>query len=109
MNDPSSNTNLVALEDTDCIVIPRAALQWLYDNVEEGNKFGRIQHERILSLLVKRQRINYIKDPLERLGLLQEIYPGIEKRISQRFISALLKIDQAHFSRLKAAIEKNTL
>lgn len=96
-----SRVFLLALEDIECMVISWQALQWLYENVQEGNKFGRIQFEVLHDGLCKRQGLTYITEPAERYKVMLDMYPGIEKRVSQKVISSFLRIDTAHFSRLK--------
>lgn len=102
LNKQTSRVFLLALEDIHCIEISRPALNWLYENVKEGNKFGRIQFELLHDWLNKRQSLNYITEPIERYRLMLMMYPGIEKRVSQKIISSFLRIDPAHFSRLKS-------
>lgn len=96
---PAMST-IKAAEDTEYIIIPRQAIDWMYDNVKEGNKFFRKQFEYFYLSLAKRSRLNYMKDPQERYKLMLEMYPGIDRRVSQRLLSSFIRVDPAYFNRL---------
>ncbi len=98
-----SMSAIQALEDTECVVIPRSAVEWFYNNVGEGEKLGRIIFERFYYLLCKISRLQYVKAPAERYKLMTELFPEVESRVSQRYRSFFLKIDPAYFTRLNLA------
>lgn len=106
LNNQPSRLYLMALEDVECVVITRKALQGMYTNVEEGDKFGRIQFELLHAWLNKRQNLNHITEPIERYKLMCDLYPGLENRVTQKIISSFLRISPSHFSRLKAKMAK---
>ncbi len=93
-------SGIQALEDTECVVIPRTAVEWFYDNVEEGDKLGRIIFEKFYYLLCKIARFQYVKAPAERYRLMTELFPEVESRVNQRYRSFFLRIDPAYFTRL---------
>ncbi len=95
-----SMSAIQALEDTECAVIPRSAIEWFYDNVGEGDRLGRIISERFYYLLCKISRLQYVKAPAERYKLMTELFPEVESRVSQRYRSFFLRIDPAYFTRL---------
>lgn len=91
---------LQSLEYTECIVIPKSAILWLYDNVEEGYKLARICYQNLYYRLALINRLNYLKTPEDRYRLMIEIYPKIRHRVTQRLQSSFIRIDPAYFTRL---------
>lgn len=90
-----------AIEDTEYITIPYSAMNWFFEHVNEGNKFGRYYFTALYTELSRRNRLIHLKSPLERYKQMLHIYPDIDKRVSQRLISAYIGVDPAHFSRLR--------
>ncbi len=90
-----------AVEETEYVAIPYSAMNWFYENVSEGNKFGRFFFTALYTELSRRNRLIHLKSPLERYKQMLRIYPGIDERLSQRLISAYIGVDPAHFSRLR--------
>lgn len=95
--------SLQALEETEVVVLPRAAIEWGYQNLNEGQKMGRLiaefyfiyQDDRILNM--------YARSPKERYDSITDVFPNIHKRVPQHMIASYLGITPVHLSRLKNA------
>jgi hypothetical protein len=101
MRNDTSVYTLQALEKTETIVIPRSAVEWGYENLEQGDRLGRLiaefyfiyQDQRILNL--------YSRTPKERYDSISEVFPDIHNRAPQHMIASYLGITPVHLSRLK--------
>jgi CRP-like cAMP-binding protein len=98
-----SRYQLEAMENTDVIVMPRAAIEWGYSNLQEGEKLGRLIAEYYFIYLDTRIQHLYTLSPIERYDLMNEIFPNIHNRVPQHMIASYLGITPIHLSRLKKA------
>ena len=96
-----SHYQLEAMENTKVIVIPRAAIEWGYSNLQEGEKLGRLIAEYYFIYLDTRIQHLYTLSPLERYNLMSKIFPNIHNRVPQHMIASYLGITSIHLSRLK--------
>lgn len=96
-----SRYQLEALEDTRVIVLPRAAIEWGYEHLREGQKLGRRIAEYYFIYLDNRIQQLYTLSPIERYDLMSEIFPNIHNRVPQHMIASYLGITPIHLSRLK--------
>ncbi len=96
-----SRYQLEAMEDTEVIVLPRKAIEWGYDNLEEGQKLGRLIAEYYFVYLDTRIQHLYTLSPIERYNLMSEIFPNIHNRVPQHMIASYLGITPIHLSRIK--------
>jgi len=92
---------LLALEETELVVLPRAAIEWGYKNLKEGQKMGRLIAE--YYFIYQDNRINnlYVRTPKERYNSIAEVFPNIHNRVPQHMIASYLGITAVHLSRLK--------
>lgn len=93
--------SLQALEDTRVIVIPRAAIDWGYANMKQGEKLGRLVAEQYFSYHDDRIKQTFSQTPKERYDKIEEVFPGILNRIPQHMIASYLGISSVHLSRIK--------
>ncbi|MEM6265704.1 MAG: Crp/Fnr family transcriptional regulator, partial [Bacteroidota bacterium] len=101
-----SRYQLEAMEDTDVIVLPRTAIEWGYDNLQEGQKLGRLIAEYYFIYLDTRIQQLYTLSPIERYDLMDQIFPNIHNRVPQHMIASYLGITPIHLSRIKREARK---
>lgn len=98
---------LQALEDMEVVVLPRAAIDWGYKNLTQGDKLGRLVAEYYFIYQDNRIKNLYARTPKERYDAIEEVFPNIHNRVPQHMIASYLGITPVHLSRLKkAAIRK---
>jgi CRP-like cAMP-binding protein len=94
---------LQALEPTEVVVLPRAAIEWGYQSLAHGDRLGRLIAEYYFLYQDNRVRNLYARTPKERYDSITEIFPNIHNRVSQHLIASYLGISPVHLSRLKKA------
>lgn len=94
---------LQALENTEVVVLPRAAIEWGYQNLTEGNKLGRLIAEYYFIYQDTRIKNLYSRTPKERYDSITDVFPNIHNRVPQHMIASYLGITPVHLSRLKKA------
>lgn len=98
---------LQALEPLQVVVMPRAAIDWGYSQMKQGNKLGRLIAE--YYFIYQDQRIHnlYYRTPQQRYASITQLFPDIHQRVPQHMIASYLGITPVHLSRLKKqAIDK---
>ena len=93
--------NLQALETTEVVVLPRTAITWGYENLEQGQKIGRLIAEFYFIYQDNRIKNTYAYTPKQRYDKLTETFPDIHNRVPQHMIASYLGISPVHLSRLK--------
>lgn len=94
---------LQALEETQCVVLPRAAIEWGYENLKEGQRMGRLIAEYYFMYQDDRIKNMYSRTPKQRYNSITEVFPNIHNRVPQHMIASYLGITPVHLSRLKKA------
>ncbi len=97
---PSMYT-LQALEETETVVLPRSAVEWGYQNMQEGQKLGRLIAEFYFMYQDNRIKNLYARTPKERYDTITDVFPNIHNRVPQHMIASYLGITPVHLSRLK--------
>lgn len=97
---PSMYT-LQAIEEVEVVVMPRAAIEWGYKNLKQGDKLGRLIAEFYFIYQDNRIKNLYARSPKERYETITEVFPGIHNRVPQHMIASYLGISPVHLSRLK--------
>lgn len=95
--------SLISLEDTEVVVLPRAAIEWGYKNLNEGQKLGRLIAEYYFIYQDDRIKNLYTRTPKERYDNITDVFPDIHNRVPQHMIASYLGITPIHLSRLKKA------
>lgn len=95
--------HLQALEDTEVIVMPRTAIEWGYEHMQEGEKLGRAIAESYYIYLDTRIQRQYTLTAMQRYELMNETFPNIHNRVPQHMIASYLGITPIHLSRIKKA------
>lgn len=94
---------LQALEATEVVAIPRAAIEWGYRHLSEGQKLGRLVAENYFVYHDRRIQSGYLKTPKQRYDAITEVFPDLHNRVPQQLIASYLGITPVHLSRLKRA------
>lgn len=102
LRQPSDYT-LEAVEATQVVVLPRAAIEWGYQHLTQGDRLGRIIAESYFIYHDHRIKNMYIRTPKERYDSLAAQFPNIHNRVPQHMIASYLGITSVHLSRLKKA------
>lgn len=90
-------------EETQVVVLPRAAIEWGYNNLTQGDRLGRLIAEFYFIYQDNRLKNLYARSPKERYETISEIFPNIHNRVPQHMIASYLGITPVHLSRLKKA------
>ncbi len=98
-----SRQGMQAIEDTTLVVMPRQAIDWGYQHLNQGQKLGRLIAEYYFIYLDDRINNMYWKEPAERYNDITEVFPNIHNRVPQHMIASYLGITPVHLSRLKKA------
>jgi len=93
--------SLQAVEETQLVVLPRAAIEWGYKNLKEGQKMGRLVAEFYFIYQDDRIKNMYARTPKQRYDSITEVFPNIHNRVPQHMIASYLGITPVHLSRLK--------
>lgn len=93
--------NLEAIEDTTMIIISKENLNWLYTNLDEGEKLGRMVLDNYFIYFDNRLQHFYTHTPQERFDLMNSIFPDIHNKVPQHMIASYINITPVHLSRLK--------
>lgn len=93
--------SLQALEETTAIILPRAAINWGYQHLKEGQKLGRLIAEFYFIYQDNRIKNLYARSPKERYDSITDVFPNIHNRVPQHMIASYLGISSVHLSRLK--------
>ncbi len=98
---------LEAVEPTEVVVLPRAAIDWGYRHLQEGEKMGRLIAEYYFIYQDNRIKNVYARTAKQRYDNISDIFPNIHNRVPQHMIASYLGISPVHLSRLKkTAMEK---
>lgn len=92
---------LQALEETQVVILPRAAIEWGYKHLAEGDKMGRLIAEYYFIYQDNRIKNSYARTPKQRYDSITEVFPNIHNRVPQHMIASYLGITSVHLSRLK--------
>lgn len=101
LDESKSVYSLEALEETEVVIMPKSAIDWGYENLDEGQKMGRLIAEYYFIFQDNRIKNNYCRTPKERYDSISKIYPNIHNRVPQHMIASYLGITAVHLSRLK--------
>jgi hypothetical protein len=93
--------SLQAVEETEVVILPRASIEWGYQNLNEGQKLGRLIAEYYFIYHDNRIKNLYVRTPKERYDNITNIFPNIHNRVPQHMIASYLGITPIHLSRLK--------
>lgn len=101
----ASMYTLQCLEETEILVLPRSAIEWGYQHMQEGEKMGRLIAEYYYIYQDNRIKNMYLRSPKERYDNIGEVFPNIHMRAPQHMIASYLGITPIHLSRLKNTVK----
>lgn len=88
-------------EETEVVIVPRAAVEWGYKNLTQGDRLGRLIAEFYFIYQDDRLKNLYARTPKERYDNITEVFPNIHNRVPQHMIASYLGMTPVHLSRLK--------
>jgi CRP-like cAMP-binding protein len=99
-----SDKYIQALEPTELFVITRERLQHFYQNIGEGEKFGRMGIEQVFLSAMRQLDSFYTDTPEQRYRQFLLSYPGLAQRIPQYYIASYVGIKPQSLSRIRKRI-----
>jgi CRP-like cAMP-binding protein len=99
-----SINNVAALDNTTVLQISKDNLEILYDKAPKFERFFRVLFQN--AFVFHQNRINAnLSQPAEgRYELFTKNYPGLEMRISQKYIASYIGVTPEFFSQMKASM-----
>ena len=97
---------LQALEPLEVLVLPRAAIEWGYQHLAEGEKLGRLIAEYYFIYQDHRLQNQYVRNPKERYDSIGEVFPNIHNRVPQHMIASYLGITPEFLSKIRKDLSK---
>jgi CRP-like cAMP-binding protein len=101
LNQTEATLNIEALEDCEFITITYKDVQYLYDTLKKGERFGRIMSQEAYSYLHKQTIDRQSKTAEERFNDFIQKTPYLLDKVPQYYIASLLDITPQYFSQLK--------
>jgi CRP-like cAMP-binding protein len=96
-----SLTAIQCLEPSEILTISYDNLQRLYEEVREGQKFGRLACEFIYLQAQSQLRSMYTDEPEQRYINFVNNYPDLQQRIPQYYISSFVGVKPPSLSRIR--------
>jgi CRP-like cAMP-binding protein len=106
INQTKATQSIKAIEDCKFLVINYNAIQRLYNEIKEGNKFGRIILEHRFGIIVNQLLSLYMHSPVERYIFFVKNYPDLVQRVPQYLIAAFIGVKPQSLSRIRKRIVK---
>jgi len=101
LNQTESNLSIDAIEDCELFVIDYRDVQFLYDKLKKGEKFGRLMSQEAYSYLHNMMIDRQLKTAKERFDDFMQKTPYLLDKVPQYHIATFLGITPQHLSRLK--------
>lgn len=89
-----------AIEDTEIIEIPRAAMDTLYEKVPKFERFFRILAENALAAYQQRLSSNLSLPAKDRYGYFVELYPTLAQNLPQKYIASYIGVTPEFLSKM---------
>jgi CRP-like cAMP-binding protein len=104
VNQTPSNLAIEVIEDCELFVIEYRDLQFLYDKLKKGERFGRLMSQEAYSYLHKKIINRQLKTAKERFEEFMATTPHLLEKVPQYHIATFLGITPQHLSRLKKSL-----
>ena len=102
-----SSKNIQAIEDSLLLTISHANLQLLYEQVREGQKFGRLACEQVFVDAIRKITTLYTLEPEQRYLQFLASYPDLQQRIPQYYISSFVGVKPPSLSRIRKRLSSS--
>lgn len=102
-----SDESIQVLEDTSLLVISFDDLQTFYKQVPAGDRFGRLIVESIFVRAKKQLASLYSEPPEVRYRQFLQLYPDIQQRIPQYYISSYVGVKPPSLSRIRKRLAQS--
>jgi CRP-like cAMP-binding protein len=106
INQTKATQSIKAIEDCKFLIMDYNAIQRLYNEIKEGNKFGRIILEHRFGIVVNQLLSLYTHSPEERYIYFVKNYPDLSQRIPQYLIAAFIGVKPQSLSRIRKRLVK---
>ena len=93
--------NIQCIEDSTILCISYDDLQRVYNEVKEGQKFGRLACEQLYVYAIKKITSLYTEQPEQRYLHFLANYPDLQQRIPQYYISSFVGVKPPSLSRIR--------
>lgn len=107
LHQSSSSIHIEALQDTTLVVASYQDVQFVYNKLKKGERFGRLMAEEAYSYLHHQIIDRQIKSAKERFEIFLEHTPYLLDKVPQYHIATFLGITPQHLSRLKKEYKIN--
>ena len=101
LNHSASKRGIQCLEASEILVISYNNLQRLYEEVKEGQKFGRLVCEHLFLQALNHIDSVYTDEPEQRYLNFVHDYPDLQQRIPQYYISSYVGVKPPSLSRIR--------
>ncbi len=101
LNQTPSNLGIDVIEDCQLFVLEYKDVQFLYDRLKKGERFGRLMSEEAYSYLHKTIIDRQLKSAKDRFKEFMKNTPYLLEKVPQYHIATFLGITPQHLSRLK--------
>lgn len=105
INQKASSLHIEALEDTQLVSVSYDDVQFLYNKLKKGERFGRLMSEEAYSYLHKLMIDRQTKTADERFEEFVQNTPHLLDKVPQYHIATFLGITPQHLSRLKKQLK----
>ncbi|MES2864036.1 MAG: Crp/Fnr family transcriptional regulator [Bacteroidota bacterium] len=96
--------SIKAIEDCQFLVLDYDGIQQLYNDIKDGNKFGRMVLEHRFGIVVNQLLSLYMHTPEERYQHFQKNYFDLTQRVPQYLIAAYIGVKPQSLSRIRKRI-----
>ena len=102
-----SGINIQALEDTAIYQISFTDMQQFYEEVEHGERFGRLAIEQVFVNAISQMNSLYTDPPEVRYRKFISNFPNLGQRIPQYYIASYIGIQPQSLSRIRSRIARS--
>jgi CRP-like cAMP-binding protein len=101
LNHSASRRSIQCLEASEILVLSYDNLQRFYEEVKEGQKFGRLVCEHLFLQALDQIDSMYSDEPEQRYLRFVHDYPDLQQRIPQYYISSFVGVKPPSLSRIR--------
>jgi len=106
LNQTPSSIDIEAIEDCELVCVDYKDVQFLYDKLKKGERFGRLMSQEAYSYLHKQTIDRQTKSAQKRFDEFMDKTPYLLDKVPQYHIASLLGITPQYLSQLKNRYKK---